>query len=61
MKTYRLLDLIPEDNQTGKFQDVDPKRWYASAVEKAAGLGVVSGTSEAAFEPENRLLGQRWP
>ena len=32
--------------------DVDPDAWYADAVAKAVGLGVVQGVGNGLFEPE---------
>lgn len=35
-----------------EFADVDPDAWYAEAVAKAAGLGIVEGVGNGLFEPD---------
>lgn len=37
------------------FQDVDPKAWYAEAVQKAAKLGLMQGSGDGTFRPDDAV------
>jgi hypothetical protein len=48
----RALGEEPADGPaTRTFSDVDPSAWYASAVERLAGLGVIDGYPDGTFRP----------
>ena len=51
---YAYEDSEPNDGQT-KFQDVSPKAWYAKAVCWAQKNGIVSGTSDTTFDPNDPI------
>jgi N-acetylmuramoyl-L-alanine amidase len=44
-----------EKKEMGMFKDVDPKKWYAGAVEEAARLGLMSGIGAMVFDPERAV------
>jgi hypothetical protein len=48
---YRLLN-DQTAGGTGSFSDVDADKWYTAAVEKLAGLGIITGYSDGTFHPE---------
>lgn len=49
----RSLGLKPVDSgQVGRFTDVSPTAWHASAIETAVGAGLVHGMSDTSFAPD---------
>lgn len=38
-----------------KFDDLDPTAWYISAIQKAVEMGIMAGTSESTFAPDDIL------
>lgn len=44
-----------QSSQAQSFQDVDPQRWSARAIETLASLGIMGGTSKGVFEPEQSV------
>jgi uncharacterized repeat protein (TIGR02543 family) len=54
MMFYRLL-LDKTAGETKRFPDVDTGAWYGEAVEKLAGLEIITGYSDGAFRPKNRI------
>lgn len=52
----KALGLTPKANS--KFTDVPPGAWYAPYVGTASGYGIINGTPELAFYPENTITKQ---
>lgn len=44
-----------QQGETKRFADVSAEKWYASDVDKAASLGLISGYADDTFRPENKV------
>lgn len=47
----RALEVSVDDKYTSKFEDLDPKAWYAKELPKALSNGLAKGFSEKEFKP----------
>ncbi|CAG7655796.1 S-layer homology domain-containing protein [Paenibacillus allorhizosphaerae] len=56
--TLRLMGTAPTADVKTAFKDVEPGSWYAGYVAKAAELGIASGISEEAFDPNRSMTRQ---
>jgi N-acetylmuramoyl-L-alanine amidase len=49
------LGIQPKKGESGMFLDVEKKKWYAGVVEEAARLGLMAGTGNGKFSPDQPM------